>query len=227
MLGKLYIVGTPIGNMKDITYRAINILKDVDIIACEDTRVTKKLLNQYDINKKLIVYNNYNELRKTDSLMNLIIQGNSIALVSDAGTPCISDPGYRLVNAAQCNNIDVITVPGPSSVHAALSISGLPTDNYFFQGFLPKKKGRETKFKQLNELECSIVLFESPKRISKTLIHINKYLGNRVICLCKELTKIYENTYLGKVKEIMDKTESITLKGEFVIIIAKKGYELA
>lgn len=226
MLGKLYIVSTPIGNLKDITFRSINILKDVDAIACEDTRITNRLLNKYDIVKKLVVYNDYNERNKTNTLIDFLLEGKKIALVSDAGTPCISDPGYRLVNAAQKNNIEVLSIPGPSSVQAALSISGLPTDNYFFQGFLPKKKGRETKFNELKNIKCSIVLFESPKRVNKTLLHIEKYLGNRIISICKEITKVHEKVFIGRVHDIINNIKEITLKGEFVIVIAKERYEL-
>ena len=133
-----------------------------------------------------------------------LIDGENIALLSDAGTPCISDPGYRLVNAAHSCSINVVSVPGASSVHAALSISGLPTDNYFFQGFLPKKKGRKTKFNQLENLNCTIVIFESPKRIKKTLLDIHNYLGNRVVSLCKEITKMYEKVYVNKIEKIID-----------------------
>ena len=226
MVGKLYIVGTPIGNLKDITKRSLDIFKEVDMIACEDTRITKKILNKYDIVKKLFVYNDYNEKNKTSILINFLLDGMNIALVSDAGTPCISDPGYRLVNAAQKNDIEVLSIPGPSSIQATLSISGLPTDNYFFQGFLPKKKGRETKFKELKNIKCTIVLFESPKRINKTLLHIEKYLGNRIVSICKEITKMHEKVYIGKVCDIINNITEITLKGEFVIIIAKEGYDL-
>ena len=152
MSGNLYIVSTPIGNLDDITKRAIDTLNLVDIILCEDTRVTRKILNHYDIEKKLFVFNNINENRKAEGILDLINTGSNIALVSDAGTPCISDPGYRLVNMAQKNNINVLTIPGPCSVISALSISGLPTDNFFYQGFLPRKKGRHTKLGDLANL---------------------------------------------------------------------------
>jgi len=223
--GKLYIVSTPIGNLGDISKRAVGILENVDFIACEDTRVTLKLLNKYDISSKLIIYNDFNENKVNSSIIELLNNNSKVALVSDAGTPCISDPGYRLTNSAHKNNIEVISIPGPCSVIAALSISGLPTNNYFFQGFLPKKKGRETKFKQLESLDCSIVIFESPKRITKTLNDINKYLGDRVISICKELTKIYEKVFIGNVNEIINNLETINLKGEFVIIVAKEGHK--
>ena len=225
MSGNLYIVSTPIGNLDDITKRAIDTLNLVDIILCEDTRVTKKILNHYHIEKKLFVFNNINENRKSEGIIDIISAGSNIALVSDAGTPCISDPGYRLVNIAQKNNINVLTIPGPCSVTSALSISGLPTDNFFFQGFLPRKKGRHTKLGDLANLKCSIVLFESPKRILKTLNDIEKYFGNRYIAICRELTKIYEQVILDKVSNILLNQDNIKLKGEFVIIIAKEGYK--
>ena len=224
MPGNLYIVSTPIGNLDDITKRAINTLNLVDIILCEDTRVTKRILNHFQIKKKLFVYNDINEHRKAKGIIDLIYSGSNVALVSDAGTPCISDPGYRLVNLAQKSNIKVLTVPGACSVIAALSISGLPTDNFFFQGFLPKKKGRHTKFSELANLNCSIVLFESPKRIIKTLHDIEKYFGDRYIAICRELTKIYEEVILDKISNVLSDKDNIKLKGEFIIIIAKEGY---
>ena len=149
-LGTLYIVATPIGNLNDMTFRGIEILKEVDIIACEDTRVTRKLLTHYQIKNKLITYNDMNEIKMADIIVKYLINENDVALVSDAGTPCISDPGYRVVHKSLMNNLNVISIPGPSSVQSALSISGLPSDNYFFQGFLPKKKGRKTKFEKFS-----------------------------------------------------------------------------
>tara|TARA_B100001750_G_C15255310_1_gene469900 strand:+ start:43 stop:729 length:687 start_codon:yes stop_codon:yes gene_type:complete len=223
--GNLYIVSTPIGNLGDVTFRSLEILKDVDCIACEDTRVTKKLLNHYNIKSKLIIYNDINECKVMDNIVKLIVNGKNIALVSDAGTPCISDPGYRLVNNCYKNNIEVLSVPGPSSVVSALSISGLPTDSFYFSGFLPRKKGRSTKFEVLSEISSTIIIFESPYRILKTLKDIYKFMGNRVISLCKEITKIHENVYYGYVEEIIDDLEKNTnIKGEFVILIAKEGY---
>ena len=226
MSGHLYIVSTPIGNLKDISSRAIETLSNVDMIACEDTRVSRKLLSHYKIKNKLVTYNNFNELNMVDKMFDYLVQSKNIALISDAGTPCISDPGYRLVNKCKLNNITVLSVPGACSVHAALSISGLPSDNYFFQGFLPKKKGRKTKFESLKILDCSIIIFESPKRIKKTLKDIHFYLGNRIISVCKEITKIYETVYMNDVENLIDYFKDINLKGEHVIIIAKEGYKL-
>ena len=227
MNSNLYIVSTPIGNLKDVTYRALDILSEVSIIACEDTRITKRLLSHYKIKNKLIVYNDFNSKRKVDELVKLIKEGNSIALVSDAGTPCISDPGYRLVNNAHLESINVVSVPGPSSVHAALSISGLPTDNYFFQGFLPKKKGRKTKFEFLKMLPCTTVIFESPKRVVKTLNDIKEYMGShRIVSIHREMTKMYEEAFIGSVDQAVDFFSNKNPKGEFVLIISKEGYEL-
>ena len=222
----MYIVSTPIGNLKDISSRALSILSDVDIIACEDTRITKKLLTHYQIKNKLITYNDVNEIKMADAIMQYLIEENDVALVSDAGTPCISDPGYRVVHKSLMNNLNVISIPGPSSVQSALSISGLPSDNYFFQGFLPKKKGRKTKFEKLNILDCTIIIFESPKRVKKTLRDIYSNMGNRVISVCKEISKIYEKVYMNKVSNIIDEFENINPKGEFVILIAKENYTI-
>ena len=226
MFGKLYIVSTPIGNLKDISSRAISTLSSVSTIACEDTRVTRRLLSRYDIKTNLIVYNDFNCLKILDKIINLLKNGDNIALVSDAGTPCISDPGYRLVNKAHLNKIEVISIPGASSVHAALSISGLPSDNYFFQGFLPKKKGRKTKFDLLNNLECSVIIFESPKRIKKTLRDIHFYMGIRIVSVCKEISKVFEKVYLCDIKEMIQIFNELNPKGEYVVIVAKKGYML-
>jgi len=225
--GTLYIISTPIGNLGDITYRAINTLNKLDFIACEDTRVTRKLLNHYKINSKLVSYNDINEKSITLKLIERLNENKNIGLVSDAGTPGISDPGYRLVNACHINNINVVSIPGPSSVPASLSISGLPTDSFYFCGFLPRKKGRKTKFEFLLELPCTVVVFESPYRILKTLNDINKYMGNRVVSICKELTKIHEEVFLGKVMDIINiLNESDKLRGEFVILISREGYKL-
>ena len=225
MSGTLYIVSTPIGNLMDVSHRSLNILSDVDCVLCEDSRITKRLFNKYNISNKLKVINDINENSKKDMVVEYLLTGKNLALVSDAGTPCISDPGYRIVNSAKKNNIKVVTIPGPSSVIAAISISGLPTDNFYFQGFLPKKKGRKTKFEELLKFDCSIVLFESPKRVLKTLNDILNFLGDRTVALCRELTKVYEEVKVDKVSSLIKKKESIKLKGEYVIVISKKGYK--
>ena len=226
MSGKLYIISTPIGNLSDITSRALEILSFVNLIAAEDTRVSRKLLNHYKIKNKLISYNDYNENFKAKSLLDLLKNDKNIALVSDAGTPCISDPGYRIVNMALINNIRVISVPGATSLIAALSISGLPSDKFFFEGFLPKKKGLNKRMKILSKLDATIIIFESPRRVVKTLNKILDFMGDRVVSLCKEITKIHETTYFGKISNVLDEISQNTIKGEFVLMIAKEGYEI-
>ena len=227
MYGLLYIVSTPIGNLNDISSRALDVLSDVDLIACEDTRVTSKLLNHYKIKKKLISYNNFNEKSKYKHVLKIINDGSNVALVSDAGTPCISDPGYRLVNSALKKNIKVISVPGSCSAIAALSISGLPSDRFYFEGFLPKKKGFNKRVNFLKDLDATIIIFESPKRIVKTLNKIFDLTGDRVISICKEISKVYEKTYFGLMSELIEELSNLkSIKGEFIIMIAKRGYDL-
>jgi 16S rRNA (cytidine1402-2'-O)-methyltransferase len=215
-MGILYVVGTPIGNLKDITLRALEILKSVDLIACEDTRVTSKLLARYEISKTLISYHQYSKLQKIDLLINELKNGKNIALVSDAGTPTISDPGDVLVNEAYKNNIKVISIPGVSACISAISISGFNTNEFVFLGFLPKKKGRETMFKSLQTEKRLIIFYESPFRIKKTLNDILEKLGDKEVFVARELTKMFEEVYRGKVSEIMDKVKE---KGEFVVVI--------
>ena len=227
MYGVLYIVATPIGNLNDISDRAKQTLSDVKFIAAEDTRVSKKILNKYQIENQMIVYNNFNESKKLNKVLSLLKEGHDIALISDAGTPCISDPGYLIVNACRKEKINVISIPGPSSLISALSISGLPSDSFYFEGFLPKKKGRKTKFEFLSSLPSSVVIFESPKRIPKTLLDIKKYMNNeRIISVHREITKVYEEAFWGSVDDAIDYFSNKTCKGEFVIIIAKEGYKI-
>jgi len=227
LLGKLYTISTPIGNLSDFSFRAIEILNEIDYLICEDTRVTKKLLNHYKIKSTLLPYNVFNENKLTDKYIKHLTDGKNMGIVSDAGTPCISDPGYKLVNNCRQLNIEVISIPGPSSLISALSISGLPTDSFYFEGFLPKKKGRKTKFEFLSSIPSTVVLFESPYRLVKTVNDILSFMGNRQICICKELTKVYEEVMFGCVADILKLLSKIDkLKGEYVIIIAKKGYEL-
>jgi len=223
--GELYVIATPIGNLEDITFRAIDTLKKVDLIAVEDTRISIRLLKKYSIKKELISFHVQNENSKVDYILDLLISGKKIGLISDAGTPCISDPGYLLVNKARESNINVYSIPGPSSVTAALSMSGLPSERFFFEGFLPKKKGRATRIKYLSSLDVSIVLFESPHRMIKTLNDILNFMGDRFISVCKEITKMNELNYYNKVSNlIMFFNEIEKIKGEYVIIISKEGY---
>ena len=227
MAGILYVVGTPIGNLGDMTRRAIDVLSDVDVIASEDTRVTRRLLSHFDIENRCVTYHDNNEQYRSEELVKSLIDGNSVALVSDAGTPCISDPGYRVVNLAKQSGIEVVSVPGPSAVTAALSISGLPTDHFFFEGFLPKKKGRQTRFQFLSSLEASIVVYESPMRIIKTLNDISTLMGDtRIVSVCREITKKFEEAFMGTIGDAIAYFSQKNPKGEFVIIIAKNGYEL-
>jgi len=225
--GILYVVATPIGNLGDLTSRAINVLSEVDLIASEDTRVTYRLLSHFDIKNRCISYHDKNEQYRSVELVNSLIDGNSVALVSDAGTPCISDPGYRIVNLAKQSGIEVVSVPGPSAVTAALSISGLPTDHFFFEGFLPKKKGRQTRFHFLSSLEASIVVYESPMRIIKTLNDISTLMGDtRIVSVCREITKKFEEAFMGTIGDAITYFSQKNPKGEFVIVIAKDGYKL-
>lgn len=225
-MGILYIVATPIGNLGDLTFRAVELLNEVDIIATEDTRQTKKLLNHYGIKSKMVSYHEWNEIERANELCNEIQNGKSIALVTDAGTPCISDPGFRIVRQAQKQNIKIRTIPGANAGISALSISGLPSDSFFFDGFLPKKKGRKTRLEFLSTLDSSIILYESPHRILKTLTDIHNYLGNRFVSISRELTKKFEEVETKQIIELIDKYENKKAKGEFVLIIAKEGYIL-
>lgn len=214
-----YVVGTPIGNLEDITFRALRILKEVDYIFAEDTRVTKKLLNHYEIEKTVYQYHEHNKFHQIENILNLLKDNKNIALVTDAGTPCISDPGFELVNEILKENIKVLGIPGPSSIITGGSISGLDMRRIAYEGFLPKKKGRQTLFNKLKEEERMIIILESPNRILKTLKDIKEYLGERYIVITRELTKIYEEVIRGNVSEIIEKLEKKPVKGEIVLFI--------
>jgi len=224
MLGSLYIVSTPIGNLKDITLRALEILNEVDFIACEDTRVTSILLNHYQIRKELISLNAVNELRKSEIILKRITNGENCALVSDAGTPGISDPGVRFISTAIKERINIIPVPGASAVIAALTISGLPTDSFLFEGFLPQKKGRQKKLGELSKETRTIVLYESTYRIKKLLDELNEFMPERFIVVCRELTKKFEEVWKGKPLELLESYKDKINKGEFVVIISPKNW---
>ncbi|HOP21652.1 MAG TPA: 16S rRNA (cytidine(1402)-2'-O)-methyltransferase [Gammaproteobacteria bacterium] len=223
-IGTLYIVATPIGNLDDITKRAISILSEVDIIACEDTRHTGRLLANYGIKNKLVSFHQHNENQFAESLINLLNKNNNIALVSDAGTPLISDPGYPLVKLAHENHIKVVPVVGASAIIALLCSSGLPTNEFLFTGFLPaKSKQREEELKRICENPFTTVIYESTHRIIKSLEDMEKILGkDRIIVIGRELTKTFETIKLGKVSEILDfvQSDSNQTKGEFVIAIS-------
>jgi 16S rRNA (cytidine1402-2'-O)-methyltransferase len=221
----LYIVPTPIGNLEDITFRAINILKEVDVILAEDTRKTKNLLNHYNIEaSKLRPYHKFNEHKQLESFVQLT-ELEKVALVTDAGTPAISDPGFLLVRECVKKDIEIITLPGATAFVPALVNSGLPCDRFFFEGFLPHKKGRQKRLTYLAELEHTIVLYESPYRVLKTLEQCAEFMGmERQAATCREISKIYEETNRGTLAELIEHFKSKEPKGEFVIIIegAKK-----
>jgi 16S rRNA (cytidine1402-2'-O)-methyltransferase len=222
--GVLYLVSTPIGNLEDITLRSLRTLKEADLIAAEDTRHTFLLLNHFGIIKKeMQSYHDFNKEQKTGYLLSVLLAGKNIALVSDAGTPGISDPAYNLVVKAIENNIDVVSIPGPTAGIAALVVSGIPTDRYVFDGFLPAKKGRKTRIEQLAEEKRTIILYESPHRIIRTLVDLKSVLGDRSVAVCRELTKKFEEIIRGNFSEVIEKLSQKSVKGEFVLIIKGKG----
>lgn len=216
--GKIYLVATPIGNLKDITYRAIEVLKSVDVIAAEDTRQTLKLLNHYGISKPLISYHRHNEDVKKEIIIDKVNNGQNIAIVTDAGTPGISDPGEEVVYEAIKNNIAVIPIPGACALINAIISSGLPTKEFSFYAFLPlNKKLRKEKLEEIKEDKKTIIIYEAPHRIIDTLKEIEKVLGNRKVVVAKEITKIHESFYRGNVEDVIEKIG--IPKGEYIIII--------
>lgn len=215
----LYIVGTPIGNLEDISMRAIRTLKEVEYIFAEDTRVTKKLLEHYEIKNTVYQYHEHNKIHQIENVINILKSDKNVALVTDAGMPCISDPGYELVDEALKNNVKVVTIPGPSSIISAASISGLDMRRIAYEGFLPKKKGRQTLFLKLKQEERTIIILESPNRILKTLKDIKEYLGERYVVIARELTKIYEEVLRGNISDLIERLEKKPIKGEIVLII--------
>ena len=223
--GALYIVSTPIGNLDDITLRAIKVLGGVDVVAAEDTRKTGFLLEHLGIRKPLVSYFSYNEARRVPELMKTLLSGKSVAVVTDAGTPGISDPAYSVIREAVAAEIPVIAVPGASALLAALISSGLPTDRFVFDGFLPVKKGRKTKFERLRGEERTIILYESPHRVLRTLEDIHKHLGDRNIAVARELTKKFEEVIRGKVSLVIESLRKRVLKGEYVVLVegAQRG----
>ena len=217
--GKLYLVPTPIGNMGDMTERSLEILKEVEIIACEDTRHSGGLLNKLGIKKKLISYHEFNEAFRAEQLIVILKQGSSVGVISDAGSPGISDPAYRVVRAAIDNNISVIPLPGANSIIPALTASGLPTDRFFFEGFLPNKSGaRKTRLGKLIDFPHTLIFFESPHRIVKSLNDILEVFGDRRACVAREITKLHEQFIRGTISEILNILGK-TAKGEIVIVV--------
>lgn len=218
--GGIFVVPTPIGNLEDITYRALTILKAATVIAAEDTRNTKKLLNYFEVTTPLTSYHEHNKREKTDKLISQAEEGAKIALVSDAGMPAISDPGYELVQEAIARDVNVIVLPGANAALSALVGSGLATDEFYFYGFLPRKtKEKETVLKRLKKLEATIIFYESPFRVKDTLTILLDQLGNRKITLARELTKRFEEYIRGTIEEVLDWVKSNDLKGEFVLVV--------
>jgi 16S rRNA (cytidine1402-2'-O)-methyltransferase len=217
--GTLFLVATPIGNLEDITYRAVKVLSSVDLIAAEDTRKTKILLDHYNINKPMMSYYSYNEKGRAPQLIEKLLAGQSIALVSDAGTPGISDPAFHIVQQALKKEIPIIPIPGPTAFISALIASGLPTNRFVFEGFLPQKKGRKTKFESLKPESRTIILYESPHRILKTLADVVAFFGNRRIVVARELTKKFEEIVRGNAEFVLAQLEKKTPRGEYVVII--------
>ena len=221
--GVLYVVGTPIGNLEDITYRAVRILREAGLIACEDTRHTRKLLDHYGIESKLISYHEHNEAERAEELIERLLEGVSVAQVSDAGMPGISDPGYRVVKSAIEQGITVVPVPGPSALIAALAASGLPTDAFEFRGFLPAKSGqRRTELESIRSRECTVIFYEAPHRIHEALDDVVVVLGpERTVVIARELTKVHEEFLRGTAHEIAERIRERELKGEITLIIGK------
>lgn len=222
MSGTLYIVSTPIGNLEDMTLRAIRILKEVDLIAAEDTRHTRGLLSHFDIHTPQTSFFKGNENEKAGTIIAQMLSGKSVALVSDGGTPCISDPGYPLMKMAVDNGISVVPIPGTSAITAALSASGIPTDRFTFVGFLPDKPGRRQKaIESLKQIDHTIVLYVSPWKVEKTLKELIEILGDRRACLCREMTKVHEEFVRGNFSEILSNFESKPARGEMVLVLVQ------
>lgn len=223
----LYIVSTPIGNLEDITLRALKVLANVDVLCCEDTRTTQILLDKYSIHaKKLLSYFEQNEQKRIPEIIQLLKEGNSVAIVTDAGTPTISDPGFRLVRVAIDEGINVVPIPGVSAVITALSASGLPTDAFVFEGFLPVKKGRKTRLEFLKEETRTIIFYESPYRIVRTLNDLKEVFGEREVVLARELTKKFEEFLCGNFSEVIEQLSKRKILGEFVVVVKGKDDEV-
>jgi 16S rRNA (cytidine1402-2'-O)-methyltransferase len=218
---KLFLIPTPIGNLEDITLRALRILKEVDIILAEDTRTSSKLLRHYEIDKKVLAHHQFNEHKMAENLVRQIAQGTTMALISDAGTPGISDPGFLLTRACLQAGIEVECLPGPTAFVPALVNSGLPCDRFYFEGFLPHKKGRQTRLKELAKQNYTFILYESPFRLVKSLEQLAEHLGSdRQACVSRELTKIYEENRRGTLKELAQWYKAHSPKGEIVLVVA-------
>jgi len=226
-MSDFYIVSTPIGNLADITFRALEILKNVDLILCEDERMTKRLLDYYNIKRPLLSYHQHSKLEKINYILELLKKGKNLALVSDAGTPGISDPGGKLVSKVHGLGFKVIPIPGPSAMTCAASISGFPMDKFMFLGFPPTKRKRKKFFDEVINSKYPVIFYESPYRIIKTLKELQLTIGNRQedtrIVVARELTKKFETIYRGKIEEVIKNIEKNKIKGEFVVIVNKSG----
>ena len=219
--GVLHLVSTPIGNMEDITFRAVDTLKKVSLVAAEDTRTSKKLFKHYMINTKLISFYEHNKYSRIPKLIGHLKGGNDLAIISDAGTPGISDPAYRIVRESLKNEIRITSVPGATAVVSALVSSGLPTDRFLFEGFLPPKKGRKKRLEGIKDLDATIVYYESPRRLARTLNDLEIVLGDRPAVVARELTKLYEEYSRGTISELRRYYEKNIPKGEIVILVGK------
>jgi 16S rRNA (cytidine1402-2'-O)-methyltransferase len=222
--GKLYLVPTPIGNLEDMTLRAIRILKEVDLILAEDTRISAKLLNHFEIKNQMLSHHKFNEHKTLNSITEKILSGNSVALISDAGTPAISDPGFLLVRQCITEGIQVECLPGATALIPALAVSGLPSDKFTFEGFLPQKKGRQKTLSGLENESRTMVFYESPFRLLKALEQMSDHFGaSRMCCVCRELSKLFEEVFRGSLSEALFHFSQKTIKGEIVIVVAGKG----
>ena len=219
--GRLYVVATPIGNLDDVSLRALQVLRSVALVAAEDTRHSRNLLRHFDIDTPLTSYHEHNEASKSHKLIDTLLDGNDVALISDAGTPCISDPGYRVVQAAHESGIEVITIPGPSSVIAALAASGIPTDTFCFHGFFPRKQSDgKDRLQRIQEWRgATHVLFEAPNRLLATLHQLSTACPGLRVAVCRELSKIHEETITGTIEEVMERFSLREVRGECVIMI--------
>lgn len=226
MPGTLYLVATPIGNLQDISFRALETLRTVDLIACEDTRHTLKLLNHFRVSNRLISYHEHNEQERAEELTDRLIAGESIAIVSDAGTPGICDPGYRIVRRAIEIGADVVAIPGAAAFVSAVTVSGLPTDSIFFGGFLPSKKGeRRKRLEEIRDIPATLVLYETPHRLAKSLADCLDILGDRRAAIARELTKLHEETVRGGLGDLLAKFGTQSVKGELILVIGRAEIE--
>ena len=226
--GTLYVVATPIGNLADISERAIETLRNCDVVACEDTRITGNLLRKFDISKEMFVNEDSRERAVAPTLLAMLKSGNNIALVSDAGTPCISDPGFRIVRACRAEGLKVVPIAGACAFATALSASGLPSDSFLFAGFLPAKtSARKNFFEKYKDFAHTLIFYESPYRIEKFVDDaLEVFGGERVVCVAKEISKMYERFFVGELSQVAKELKSSSTKGEFVVIIAPDGYKI-